>query len=91
MILLRENEVHIDEVVPYLVDRTEPYLCRERDSRFYRVQVKPPDLAVLGKKMVEQVHSLLTFVSQEIVDGVTAAGMRLVPVYEFLPTPRTGP
>ena len=72
---LRKNKMDINEVLANLVDRTESHLSEERHSRFYRIEIKAPNLAIFGKKVVEQANGFFAFPFQEVVDGVMATGM----------------
>ncbi len=86
-----QDEVHVDEIRAEPVDRTEPHLRKESDPGLDRMKLEVSDGAILGDEGIEEPDCLRARTLQKCPDRARSAGMRLVPVHEFLTAPWTDP
>lgn len=73
VVFFRENEVDVDEIGAYSVDRTEPHLRQECNSCLDRVQLERSDFTILRDEEPEKTDGSFAFATQGIFDGEIAA------------------
>src|SRR5262249_18894904 len=77
-----QNQMQVDEIFPNPVNRAESHFRKQGHPCLYRVQLELADLSVFRKKVMEQSNRPVGFPLQEVVNRMTATGVRLVGVIE---------